>query len=104
MEAIKKGIGLLVVFLLSALVCADEAPVTVDNRIQVYLTNERGEPQSTFFFSPGQKSADEVVFRHFVPKDLDNYSSWVLEISEPKENLFYRMAFNGALSFLIHWD
>lgn len=83
---------------------AEDAEVIEDDGIQVFLTNERGDPQTTFYFNPGQKSADEVVFRHRVTSSKVEYSSWALEITEPKEGLMYRMVFSGNLPFLIHWD
>ncbi|MBI3294813.1 MAG: hypothetical protein HYZ71_08790 [Deltaproteobacteria bacterium] len=82
----------------------EDSKVTTDDGIQVFLTNERGEPQTTFYFAPGQRTAEEVVFRHSVSAKRGAYSSWVLEITEPKEGLSYRMAFEGSLPFLIHWD
>ncbi len=96
------GYALLVIF--SARVRAEDADVIEDDNIQVFLTNERGDPQTTFYFNPGQKVVDEVAFRHRTGTKPTNYTSWVLEISEPKEKLSYRMAFNSQLPFLIHWD
>ncbi|MCB0403407.1 MAG: hypothetical protein KDD51_01380 [Bdellovibrionales bacterium] len=96
-------IALLCLVLLAHTVQAEAPSVQEVSALQVFLITETGEPTTTLSVAPSTPP-DNVVFKYNVPETLKDYEAWALEINDPKRKLTYRMAFEGRMPPLLHWD
>lgn len=82
---------------------AETPQITTTTAISVFLVNERGE-ETTGLGVPKGKGVKDILFKYVLKEDAKNFTSWAFEVTDPDHNLSYRMAFEGKLPPLLHWD
>lgn len=97
------GLLLLLGFLNSAFAAEQDPPIVTDKDIKISLYSNSGQNTPVFLLNYEDPNTD-ILFHYEVPKHQDNYVSWAFEVTQPKQNQAYQMAFEGHLPKIIHWD
>lgn len=82
---------------------AEMPSIRVVDKINVFLITETGEPTAVLESTPSAPPKN-IVFKYSLPREAQDYDAWALEISDTRRNLTYRLAYEGKLPPLLHWD
>jgi hypothetical protein len=77
--------------------------VVENSAIKVALVDENGRETSVYQLPAVGDSVKDILFRTQVPDSL-SYDLWTLEITNPATGQNYRLALEGKVPTVIHWD
>ncbi len=94
---------LAVVTLLLAAVSATAETAQENPDIKLFLVNDDGGQSSVYTLNPSSDAVRDILFRTSIPANL-SYSFWAFEISNPATKQTYRLALQGKVPPVLHWD
>jgi hypothetical protein len=71
--------------------------------IKLFLVNDDGGQSSVYTLNPSSDAVRDILFRTSIPANL-SYSFWAFEISNPASKQTYRLALQGKVPPVLHWD
>lgn len=78
--------------------------VTPSVDVQFVLVDAEAKPTSVFLVPKDTKVALDLLFKATIPPAKASYSSWAIEVSEPKKGLLYQLEMSGEVPGVVHWD
>lgn len=97
------GIAALLALCRSSPARAEMPSIKQSDKINVFLITETGDATAILEATPSSPPRN-VVFKYNVPKEISDYDAWALEIADTRRNLTYRLAYEGRMPPLLHWD
>lgn len=78
--------------------------VKTDSEVQIGVADVNGQLVKEIDLQKDAKGFYDLLFRAKFSEKHADYVSWAFEASDPQENRYYQMAFEGKIPEIIHWD